>query len=696
MNNLVKSFIKYRELILPVSIIACIGVILVPLPPFLLDVLLAGNITVAVIILLTTIYVGTPLEFNVFPTLLVATTLSRLVLNVATTRLILTHGATDTQGAAGEVIQAFGEFVSGDQLIVGIVIFVIIVIIQFVVITKGATRVSEVAARFALDGMPGRQMAIDADLNSGIIDEAEAQRRREAITKQADFYGAMDGASKFVRGDAIAGIIITLINITGGLYVGMATAGMSLTESLEVFTKLTIGDGLSSQVPAFLISVAAALLVTRSTQRTDLSAEFLTQLVAKPQALLVAGGFLGLLMFTQLPTLPLLTLGGGCIGLAVLMQKQQVQKAALQDQAAKAQAAQQAAPPERKPEDFLAVDPMRVEIGLRLLSLADPRRGGDLMEKITGVRSILASELGILLPKVRLKDKLSLGENVYEIQIAGNAVARGDVYPEGLLAIDVGRCSGTISGSPTREPARQRPAVWIRADLKIQAEMYGYQIASPSMVIATHLQEIARSHADEILTRESTKQLIDQLKSVSPTVVDELIPGIMKLSEVQTVLQMLLREDIPIRQLGTIIETLGNFASRVRDPVMLCEYVRGRIARTICQRFADSSGQIHVITMDPAVEDRIAAGFDLTDRGILVRMSPQAIEITCQQIALQLKKLTSAGHKPILIVNPRIRPAVRHITQVHLPDLRILSHAEITQGTTTIAVGVVTDPVNKL
>lgn len=696
MNNLVQSFIKYRELILPVSIIACIGVILVPLPPFLLDVLLAGNITVAVIVLLTTIYVGTPLEFNVFPTLLVATTLSRLVLNVATTRLILTHGATDTQGAAGEVIQAFGEFVSGDQLIVGIVIFVIIVIIQFVVITKGATRVSEVAARFALDGMPGRQMAIDADLNSGIIDEAEAQRRREAITKQADFYGAMDGASKFVRGDAIAGIIITLINITGGLYVGMATAGMSLTESLEVFTKLTIGDGLSSQVPAFLISVAAALLVTRSTQRTDLSAEFLTQLVAKPQALLVAGGFLGLLMFTQLPTLPLLTLGGGCIGLAVLMQKQQVQKAALQDQAAKAQAAQQAAPPERKPEDFLAVDPMRVEIGLRLLSLADPRRGGDLMEKITGVRSILASELGILLPKVRLKDKLSLGENVYEIQIAGNAVARGDVYPEGLLAIDVGRCSGTISGSPTREPARQRPAVWIRADQKIQAEMYGYQIASPSMVIATHLQEIARSHADEILTRESTKQLIDQLKSVSPTVVDELIPGIMKLSEVQTVLQMLLREDIPIRQLGTIIETLGNFASRVRDPVMLCEYVRGRIARTICQRFADSSGQIHVITMDPAVEDRIAAGFDLTDRGILVRMSPQAIEITCQQIALQLKKLTSAGHKPILIVNPRIRPAVRHITQVHLPDLRILSHAEITQGTTTIAVGVVTDPVNKL
>lgn len=694
MNPFITKLFKHRELILPVAIVACVAVILVPLPPALMDILLAGNVTIAIIILLTTLYIGTPLEFNVFPTLLVATTLARLVLNVATTRLILTRGATNAGNAAGGVIQAFGEFVSGDDLMVGTVIFVIIVLIQFLVITKGATRVSEVAARFALDGMPGRQMAIDADLNSGIIDEAEATKRREAITRQADFYGAMDGASKFVRGDAIAGILITIINVLGGFYVGMM-AGMPFGETIELFTKLTIGDGLVSQVPAFLISVAAALLVTRSTQQSNLPTEFLSQLLSNPQALFVSAGFLVLLIFTQLPAIPLLTLAGGCVGLAVMVKKQAAQKATQQAQQAKATAAAKAAPPERKPEDFLAVDPMRVEIGGRLLALADPARGGDLMEKITGVRSILAAELGILLPKVRLKDKLSLGEFSYEIQIAGNTIAKGEVYPDAILAIDVGRCTGKLAGMETREPARGRPAIWVRADQRMQAELYGYQLATPSMVIATHLQEIARSHADELLTRESTKQLIDQLKSVSPTVVDELIPGVMKLAEVQQVLQMLLREDIPIRQLGTIVETLGNFATRTKDPVMLCEYVRGRIARTICQRFSDAAGQIHVITMDPAMEDRIAAGFELTDRGMLIRMSPPAIEITCQQIALQLKKLTNAGHKPLLIVNPRIRPAVRHITQVYLPDLRVISHAEITQGTATVAVGVVSDPVKQ-
>jgi flagellar biosynthesis protein FlhA len=694
MNPWMLKIFQYRELIFPVSVVACLIVILVPLPPELMDVLLVANITVSVIILLTTMYIGTPLEFNVFPTLLVATTLARLVLNVATTRLILTRGASNSGNAAGGVIQAFGNFVSGDQLIVGVVIFVIIVLIQFLVITKGATRVSEVAARFALDGMPGRQMAVDADLNSGVIDEAEAQHRREQITRQADFYGAMDGASKFVRGDAIAGIIITIINILGGIYVGFA-AGMPISETIELFTKLTIGDGLVSQVSAFLVSVAAALLVTRSTQQSNLPNEFLQQLLARPQALFVSAGFLCLMVFTQLPAIPLLTLAGGCVGLAIMTQKQAKKTASQHAHQAKADAAAKAAPADRKPEDFLAVDPMRVEIGGRLLVLADPARGGDLMEKITGVRMTLASELGILLPKVRLKDKLSLGEHVYEIQIAGNAIVRGEVYPDALLAIDMGRCTGKIAGAETREPARGRNAVWIRPEQKVQAEMFGYQLATPTMVIATHLQEIARAYADELLTREATKQLIDQLKSASPTVVDELIPGVMKLSEVQQVLQMLLREDIPIRQLGTIIETLGNFAMRTKDPVMLTEYVRGRIARTICHRFADSSGQIHVITMDPAMEDRIAAGFDLTDRGILVRMSPPAIEITCQQIAAQLKKLTSTGRKPILIVNPRIRPALRHITQVHLPDLRIISHAEIAPGTTTVAVGVVSDPVTK-
>jgi flagellar biosynthesis protein FlhA len=689
------AFTRHRELILPVSIIACVGVILVPLPTMVMDVLLAANITISVIVLLTTIYIRTPLEFNIFPTLLVATTLGRLVLNVATTRLILTRADTDLEGAAGSVIQAFGEFVAGDRLEVGIVIFVIIVLIQFLVITKGATRVSEVAARFALDGMPGRQMAIDADLNSGIIDEFEAQKRRQAITSQADFYGAMDGAGKFVRGDAIAGILITLINIAGGLYIGMWYADLSLAQSLALFTKLTIGDGLVSQVPAFLISLAAALLVTRSTQKVNLPTEFLSQLFSHPQALAVAGVFVTLLIFTQLPTVPLLVLGGGCMGLAYFVNKNQVNEVAM-DAKVKADAeVEKNKPAEKRAEDFLEIDPMRIEIGAGLLALADPRRGGDLMDKITGVRSILASEMGILLPKVRLKDKLSLPETVYEIQISGNLVTKGEVYPDRLLAIDVGNCTGVVNGFETREPAAGRPAVWITPDQKIHAEMYGYQTASPSMVVATHLQEIARKHADELLTRESTKQLVDQLKSQSPTVVEELLPNVMRLAEVQTVLQMLLREDIPIRQLGAIFETLGDYATRVKDPTFLCEYVRNRLSRTICHRFADASGQLHVITMDPAMEDRIAAGFEVTDRGILIRMSPKAIEITCQQIAAQLQKLKLAGHRPVLLVSPRIRPALRQITQTYLPDLRILSHSEITLQTNTVSVGLVSDPVSK-
>ncbi len=693
--NFLNAISRYRELILPVSIIACIGVILVPLPTYVMDVLLAGNITISVIVLLTTIYIRTPLEFNIFPSLLVATTLGRLVLNVATTRLILTRADSDLEGAAGGVIQAFGEFVAGDRLEVGIVIFVIIVLIQFLVITKGATRVSEVAARFALDGMPGRQMAIDADLNSGIIDEVEAQARREAITRQADFFGAMDGAGKFVRGDAIAGILITLINIAGGLYIGVVYAGLSVSSAFALFTKLTIGDGLVSQVPAFLISLAAALLVTRSTQKVNLPTEFLAQLFSRPQALAVAGGFVGLLIFTQLPTMPLLVLGGGCIGLSLVVRKNLAVQAVHEAQVKKDAELQKNKPAEKRPEDFLEVDPMRIEIGAGLLPLADPRRGGDLMEKITGVRSILASEMGILLPKVRLKDKLSLPESVYEIQIAGNLVTKGEVYPDRILAIDVGNCTGVVPGFDTREPAASRPAVWITPDQKMQAELYGYQTATPSMVIATHLQETARKYADELLTRESTKQLVDQLKAASPTVVDELIPGVMKLSEVQTILQMLLREDIPIRQLGLIFETLGDFAPRIKDPTFLCEYVRNRLSRTICHRFSDAAGQLHVVTMDPAMEDRIAAGFEVTERGILIRMSPQAIEITCQQIAVQLKKLKAAGHRPVLLVSPRIRPALRQITQTHLPDLRILSHSEITLQTNTVSVGLVSDPVTK-
>ncbi len=693
--NLAALINRYRDLIFPVSIIACVGVILVPLPPAVMDVLLSANITISVIVLLTTIYIRTPLEFSVFPSMLLATTLARLVLNVATTRLILTRADSDAEAAAGGVIQSFGEFVAGDRIEVGIILFVIIVAIQFLVITKGATRVSEVAARFSLDGMPGRQMAIDADLNAGVIDEQEAQRRREAVQRQADFFGAMDGASKFVRGDAIAGIFITLINIVGGLYIGIMYAGLSVSEAFMIFTKLTIGDGLVSQIPAFLISLAAALLVTRSSQQSNLPIEFLNQLFARPQALVVAGSFLALLMFTQLPTMPLLSLGGGCFGLAIMLQRNLNTQGQIDEQVRRDAETAKNKPPEKKPEDYLEVDPIRIEIGAGLLQLADPRRGGDLMDRISGVRAIMAGELGILLPKVRLKDKLNLPESAYEIQIAGNRVAHGEVRPNALLAIDMGNCSGTVRGETTREPAANRPAVWIDSQDKPHAELLGYHIVQPSAVIATHLQEIARRHADELLTRDATKQLVDQLKQVSPTVVDELVPSVMKLADIQAVLQALLREDVPIRQLGVIFETLGDYAPRIKDPIWLTEYVRSRLARTICQRFSDAEGRLHVVTMDPAMEDRIAAGFEVTDRGLLIRMSAQAIEITCKQIAQQLRNLTQAGLRPIILVSPRIRPALRQIVQSHLPDLRVISHTETTNQIQIVSVGLVTDPLPK-
>lgn len=682
---------RYRDLVLPLGIIGCLVVILVPLPPALMDMLLAGNITIGVIVLLTTVYVATPLEFSIFPSLLLATTLARLVLNVATTRLILTGADERGMHAAGGVIQGFGEFVAGDRIEVGLIIFVIIVLIQFIVITKGATRISEVAARFALDGMPGRQMAIDADLNAGLIDEKQAQSRREEIAAQADFYGAMDGASKFVRGDAIAGIIITIVNVIGGLYIGVMQAGMSVTEAAALFTKLTIGDGLVSQVPALLISLAAGLLVTRSAKKASLPTQFMQQLFGNPKALFVAGGFLMLLIVTNLPTVPMATLGIGCIGLAVVMNRQTTRRGAEQATQAEAERVAASAPAEKRVEDFLSIDPMEMSIGLGLLSLADPARGGDLMQRITGVRNAIATDIGIILPKVRVRDEMTLGEFAYEIRIQGNPIGHAAVFPNRLLAIDSGHTTGVIEGEPTRDPTFGEPAVWIDPIRREQAAIYGYTTVEPGAVLATHLQEIARRHADELLSRDATKHLIDELKAASPTVVDELIPGVMKISDVQQVLHLLLREDIPIRQLGIIMETLGDFAPRTKDPIWLCEYVRHRLARTISTRYRDEQGRLHVLALDPAMEDRIAAGLEHNERGLFVRMSPAAVDLTCEKIQEGVKKLITAGHPPVVLVSPRIRPGLRQITSSSIPRLRVLSYNEITQDTKIESHGVISD-----
>jgi flagellar biosynthesis protein FlhA len=678
------------DLILPVGIIASILVIMVPMPAPLLDLMLSTNICVAVIMLLTTIYVRTPLEFSIFPSLLLATTLGRLVLNVATTRLILTRAGIDGLEAAGGVVRSFGEFVAGDKLVVGLIIFTIIVLIQFVVITKGATRISEVAARFALDGMPGRQMAIDADLNAGVIDEREAQRRRAEITQQADFFGAMDGASKFVRGDAIAGIVITLINVVGGLFIGVIEDEMSVGQAAALFTKLTIGDGLVSQVPAFLISLAAGLLVTRSTNEVNLPAEFFGQLFSRPQALAVAGAFLGVLIFTNLPTTPLLLLGSVCVGASVLLSRRQKKGKAVA--AAQAQAAEKK-PPEERIEDFLIVDPMEIEIGVGLIRLADPKRGGDLLARVQRVRQNVAADIGILMPKVRIRDNMRLEQNAYRIKVADNPVAEASLYPQLLLAIDSGVTTGRMAGIVTRDPAFGTAAVWIEPGQRDQAEMLGYTVVEPQSVIATHLTEVVRKHADEILTRDATKHLIDELKKSSPAVVDELIPGQLKLAEVQQILQMLLREEVSIRQLGPILETLGDYAARTKDSVFLTEAVRSRLARAICSRYRDAQHRLHVVTLDPALEDRIRAGFEHNERGLFIRMSPQAIDATCRVIGKEIEKLTTKGHPPVLLVSPQIRPALRQMISGQLKQVAILSYNEVTRDTQIETLGLVSDAV---
>jgi flagellar biosynthesis protein FlhA len=673
-----------RGLIFPVLICTSVLVLVAPLPPALLDLLLASNITIAVLILLTTIYVSRPLEFSVFPAILLGTTLARLVLNVATTRLILTRGASDGTAAAGGVIEAFGMFVSGESIVVGIIIFAILIAIQFLVITKGATRISEVAARFALDGMPGKQMAIDADLNAGLISQEQAKTRRHEITQQADFYGAMDGASKFVRGDAIASIVITLINVVGGLYLGMAEHGMALGEAARVFTTLTIGDGLVTQVPAFLISMAAGLIVTRTSTDSDLPRDVVGQLFRHPEAMILASVFLAALSLTGLPTLPMLTLGGVCgtMGYTVIRGRR----------AGEAQARQQAAAqvpprPEPKPEDNLAVDPLELELGVGLIRLADPATGGDLLERVTRVRHKIAQDLGMILPKVRIRDNVRLDQRRYQIKIRDVAVGWGEIYAGGLLAIDTGATNGEIPGVATQEPAFGRPARWIEESHRQRAELLGYSVVEPSAVIVTHLTEVVRNHAHELLTRQQVHQLLDNLKQTAPKVVEELIPDLLRPAQVHQVLNNLLRERVPIRDLETILETLGEHADRSKDLGLLTEYVRHALARTLCQQYRDRNRVLHVVTLDPALEDILTAGFDWSERGLMIKLSPQVAERVTQELARTLERLVAGGHPPVVVCSPQVRAGLKHITSSALPQLAVLSLNEITRDTEVESLG---------
>jgi flagellar biosynthesis protein FlhA len=673
-----------RGLIVPALMATSILVIVVPLPAGLLDLLLSANITASVVILLTTMYVGRPLEFSVFPSLLLGTTLARLVLNVASTRLILTRGSLDGTGAAGGVIQAFGEFVAAGNITVGLIIFVILITIQFLVITKGATRISEVAARFALDGMPGKQMAIDADLQAGLLNAETARKRREDVAQQADFYGAMDGASKFVRGDAIASIIITLINIVGGVYIGMVEQGMPLREASLVFTKLTIGDGLVTQVPAFLISLAAGLLVTRTSVDSDLSSDIMGQMFIRPEAMGVSAVFLGALSFTGLPRLPLLALGGGLSFMAVVLSRKRQVKAAMAQQQSVSKAKEKPAP---KPEDNLFVDPMELELGFGLIRLADSSTGGDLLDRVTRVRHKIAQELGMILPKVRIRDNIRLDQKQYQIKIQDVPIAWGTIFADGLLAIDSGATSGKLPGMATTEPAFGRPAVWIEMSQRERAELLGYNVVEPSAVIVTHLTEVVRRHSDELLSRQQVHQLLDNLKQHSPKVVEELIPEVLKPHHVHQVLCNLLRERVPIRNLETILETLGEYADRTKDLGLLTEFARHALSRTICQQYRDKERVLRVVTLDPALEDILAAGVEYGDRGMVIKLSPQVSEAVTRGIAAQLERLTGPGFPPVVLTTPQIRAALKQITSASLASLAVLSLNEVTRDTQVESAG---------
>jgi flagellar biosynthesis protein FlhA len=683
---LLRVIAKYRGLLFPAGAAALIFVILIPLPTPALDFLLLSNILLSTVVLMTVMYLRAPLEFSSFPSLLLALTLFRLVLNTATTRLILSNGAAGTS-AAGHVVEAFGLFVSANSLAVGVIIFLIITVIQFVVITKGATRIAEVAARFTLDGMPGKQMAIDADLNAGAIDEGEARRRRQEITREADFYGAMDGASKFVRGDAIAGIIITFVNIIGGLYVGMVEHGMGIMQCLDIYTKLTIGDGLVSQIPAFVVSVGAGMLVTRSTGQTNMGEEVLGQLLAKPVALVLAAGFLAVLTLTPLPKPPLFALAAGCGVLAFFLNRATTTAAAKK---ATEQFAKERAKPE-KIETQLGIDPLELQVGFGLVRLIDRSRGGDMLDRIASLRKQMALELGLVVPPVRIRDNVELQPQQYAVLLRGQEIARGEIHPDQLLAIDSGLAAEPLNGIEVREPAFGLRAWWIDPATREHAERLSYTAVEPSGVLATHLTEIIRRNAADLLTRADTQKLLDGLKQRNPGLVEEVVPNLLKTGEIQKVLQNLLRERVPIRDLETILETIGDWAPKTKDIEILTEYARNALARTICSQYKDAAGVIHVVTLDPATEDYVQANIQRLEHGSAISIPPDKQSELALKTRRQVEAAatTASGTTVAVLCSPQVRLWTRRIIEPVLAQTPVLALNEIVRGIDVQAHGVV-------
>ena len=691
-NPIGQGWARFSGLILPVTIVGAIVVFIVPLPPAVLDLLLSANITLAVLVLLTVLSIKTPQDFSAFPTILVVTTLTRLVLNVATTRLVLTRGGSLGLEAAGGVIRAFGEFVAGDQVVVGAILFLILVVIQFVVITKGATRISEVAARFMLDGLPGRQMAIDADLHAGVIDQHEAARRRDAIYRQADFFGAMDGAGKFVRGDAVAGVLITVVNIVGGLYLGMFEYGMEPGEAVGVFTKLTIGDGLVSQVPAFLISLAAGLIVTRSSSESDLGKDVMGQLFLRPGVLGVASGFLALLAFTALPKAPMLTLAGALGAGAIVLGRREAEGAAFEEGPAEESIVPAPhEPPADRMEDLLQVDPLEMEIGYRLISLAEPTRGGDLLDRIRAVRQKVARELGLIVPQVRIRDEIALGPHDYMLKIRGTAVGRGTAYAGRLLAVPPSGMVARPDGRDGVDPVSGDPAVWIHSDGREVAELAGCRLLETSAVVAGHFGEVVLNHAEDLMTHDQVRRLLDRARASSPALVDEVVPGMLRAGEVQRVLQSLVRERVSVRDLETILEALAEHAGKTRDIEALTEHVRRALGRQIVGAYLGSDGRLRVATLSPMLESRLAEAGEQADTRPADAFGPDAARSVLRAVAVAVDALVDAGFPPVLLCSAEARPVLKDLTRADLPRLAVLSQREIPRDIPVESVGTVAE-----
>ena len=674
--------IKPGDIVLGSFIILAVVIMILPLPTQLISILITINIAISLIILFNALFAREALEMSSFPTILLFATIYRLALNVSSTRSIL------TKGTAGNVVETFGTFVGGNSIVVGIIMFIILIIINFMVITKGSERVAEVSARFTLDAMPGKQMAIDADLNSGLIDEQQAKDRRQKIQDEASFYGSMDGASKFVKGDAIAGLIITFINIIGGLTVGLID-GMDIMDAVELYTIQTIGDGLVSQIPALLIALSTGILVTKVSKEADVSDTLISQLFTLPKVLYLTGSVLILLGIVS-PLNPIIVSGTGVF---VLIAGRNIDKN-LQIQSVEEEISSEDIEAEeiRKPENvvsLLQVDPIELEFGYGIIPLADVNQGGDLLDRVVMIRRQVALELGTIVPIIRLRDNIQLNPNQYIIKIKGIQVAEGEILFDHYMAMNPGYVEEEIDGIETIEPAFKLPALWITEAQRERAETFGYTVVDPPSIIATHLTEVIKSHLDELLSRQDVQTLINNIKESNPTVVEELVPKVMSVGEMQKVLMNLLSEGISIRDLVTIFEVLADHATVTRDPDVLTEYVRQALKRAITLKYFSDSDENQVLTLDPSIEQMIMESVKHTEQGTYLALDPETSQRILEVTHKEINRLTSMGRMPIILTSPIVRIYYKRLTEEQIPDLIILSYNELDSNIELQSIGTV-------